>query len=173
MAEPLDIARIRSDIQQLAYRFAVAVDSRNIKMLASLYMPEDGSDPEAFQKQFYEIRKQRLAKAGISFLNVGTHLIDDITETSATGLVYCKSEFDVAGQWVEQAILYRDRYVCVDSNWYFTDRQHQLWYGAPRGTINPLEQPLANWPESQIGLGTVPGTFETWHEFWRDVHGEG
>lgn len=170
MAEPIDVAGIRSEIQQLAYRYAVAVDSRDVAMLASMFMPDDGSDPAAHQEAVFDRFEVGLKKVGISFLNVGTHLIDVHSATSATGLVYTKSEFQKNDGWNEQAILYRDTYTCVDGRWYFLgERVHQLWYGAPRGT-DPLTLPPANWPASQIGMGDVPGTWDSWNTFWDGTH---
>ncbi len=167
MVEPIDVVGIRSEIQQLAYRYAVAVDSRDVTMLASLFMPDDGSDPVAHQKAVFERFDVGLRKVGISFLNVGTHLIDVHSATSATGLVYTKSEFQKDGDWNEQAILYRDTYACVEGRWYFLgERVHQLWYGAPPRGADPLDLPPANWPASQIGMGTVPGTWDSWNAFW-------
>ena len=165
---PLDIPEIRSDIQQLAYRYAVAVDSRDVAGLAQLFFPSDGSDVAAFHAATYRRFATNLARIGASFLNVGTHVISNITAADATGLVYCKAEFELGGVWSEQAILYRDHYVCAEGRWYFADRVHELWYGAPRGT-DPLTLPPAHWPASQIGMGTVPATFGGWAAFW-DAH---
>jgi hypothetical protein len=104
-------------------------------------------------------------------MNVGTHMITDITQNSANGIVYCKAEFEQDGQWCEQAVLYRDRYVAVDGAWYFlSPRGHELWYGAPRAT-DPLTLSPAEWPKSNLGTGTVPGSWPSWNAFWAGAVG--
>jgi hypothetical protein len=53
--DELDTALIRSEIVQLAYRYAVAVDSRDIKALSELFMPEPGGLPVVdHQQQVFE-----------------------------------------------------------------------------------------------------------------------
>jgi hypothetical protein len=164
----MDIALARSDIGQLAQRYAVAVDSKDIAMLASLFMAPEGSDRAAFRQEVVQRFTANLAKVRLSFMNVGTHLIEDVGDTSATGLVYCKAEFVVADEWLEQAVLYRDTYACRDGSWYFAERIHELWYGAPRG-LNPLTLPPAEWPKRQIGMGTVPASWPSYQAFWNST----
>jgi hypothetical protein len=166
----LDITAIRSDIHQLVCRYAVAVDSRDVETLAGLFWPADEQDPDAFRAATHARFASNLARVGASFLNVGTYVIDDVTETTATGLVYTKSEFELAGVWTEQAILYRDRYRFAAGAWRFTERVHELWYGAARG-VDPLTLPPANYPASHVGTGTVPGTWESWERFWSEHPG--
>lgn len=155
------------EIQQLAYRYAFSVDSRDVDTLASLFWPLDGSDPAAFQATVHERLKTNLAKVGVSFLNVGNTLVSEIDGDRARGYVYTKSEFELDGKWCEQAILYQDKYVRVEGRWYFGERDHQLWYGAPRG-VDPLSLQPANWPASQLGVGTIPFVLESWQNFWGD-----
>ena len=84
---------------------------------------------------------------------------------SAKGAVYCKGEIQVEDRWVEQAILYKDRYARRDGHWYFVRRVHLLWYGTDFGQ-NPLGLPPANWPENHSGKGTLPESWESWKRFW-------
>jgi ketosteroid isomerase-like protein len=144
-------------IRQLAARYALAVDSRDLDALSSLFT---GDVRASFA--------QSLRGVGITILNIGTHVIDIVDATHATGVVYCKGEIQDGDRWIHQAILYRDTYEQRDGRWLFVRRVHELWYGAEVGT-NPLGLPAANWPEHHDGLGTVPESFATWREFWSET----
>ncbi|MBK5289014.1 MAG: nuclear transport factor 2 family protein [Acidimicrobiia bacterium] len=154
-------------IRQLAARYALAVDTRDISTLVGLFVPDvrvgrDRRGREALAEDF----TTQLRAIGRSVLNVGTHVIDLVDEDHATGWVYTKAEIEADGRWIHQAILYEDTYERVDKVWGFVRRIHRLWYGAEPG-VNPLTLPPANWPEHHTGLGTVPECFATWQTFWR------
>ncbi len=68
--------------------------------------------------------------------------------------------------FIQQLIKYDDRYVRVDGEWRFTRRRHFLWLGWRHGEDAPLAQPPANWPERQVGLGSIPYDDPAWQEFW-------
>jgi uncharacterized protein (TIGR02246 family) len=163
-----DVSRLLAyeEIRQLAARYALAVDSRDLDALVALFVDDvrvgrDASGREALRASFDE----SLRGIGISILNVGTHVIDLVDDDHATGHVYCKGEIQDGERWIHQAILYRDTYERRDGHWRFVRRRHELWYGAEVG-VNPLGLEPANWPEHHDGLGTVPGTFPTWAPFW-------
>jgi len=141
-------------IRQLAARYALAIDTRDIETLASLFI---GDVRASFE--------QSLRGVGITILNIGTHVIDLVDDDHATGFVYCKGEIQDGDRWIHQAILYRDTYERRDGRWRFARRVHELFYGAEVGA-NPLRLPPANWPEHHDGMGTVPQSFPTWPAFW-------
>jgi ketosteroid isomerase-like protein len=163
-----DLARLLAyeEIRQLAARYALAVDSRDLDTLVGLFVDDvrvgrDASGRDALRASFDE----SLRGIGISILNVGTHVIDLVDDDHATGHVYCKGEIQDGERWIHQAILYRDTYERRAGHWYFVRRRHELWYGAEVG-VNPLGLEPANWPEHHDGMGTVPGVFPTWNDFW-------
>ncbi|MFE3201567.1 nuclear transport factor 2 family protein [Embleya sp. NPDC055664] len=154
-------------IRQLAARYALALDSRDLDALCALFVPDvrvtrEESGRAALRASF----ATQLAPLGVTILNVGTHVIDLLDADHATGHVYCKGEIQEGPRWLHQAILYRDVYERRDGTWYFARRRHDLWYGANVGA-NPAGLPPANWPERSYGSGTVPGIWETWREFRR------
>lgn len=154
------------EIRQLAARYALATDSRDLDTLVGLFVDDvqvgrDTFGTEALRAQF----DGALRGIGISILNVGTHVIDLIDDDHATGHVYCKGEIQDGDRWIHQAILYRDTYARRDGHWRFVRRRHELWYGAEVG-VNPLGLAPANWPEHHDGRGTVPEVFSTWGAFW-------
>jgi uncharacterized protein (TIGR02246 family) len=164
-----DVERLLAceQIRQLASRYALALDSRDMDMLVELYVPDvPVGRKRAGRDALREVFDGAMRLVGMTFLNVGTHVIEFVDDDHATGHVYCKGEIQDGERWIHQAILYRDAYERRDGRWYFARmRDHQLFYGAETG-VNPLTLPPANWPEHHDGMGTVPGIFETWTRFW-------
>lgn len=162
-----DVGRLLAyeEIRQLAARYALAVDSRDLDALCALFVDDvrvtrDASGREALRASFAD----QLRPLGVTILNVGTHVIDLLDEDHATGHVYCKGEIQEGPRWIHQAILYRDVYERRGGTWYFVRRRHDLWYGANVGA-NPAGLPPANWPERSYGSGTVPSLWKTWQDF--------
>jgi ketosteroid isomerase-like protein len=154
------------EIRQLASRYAVAIDSRDLDALVALFVDDvqvgrSARGRDALRASFDE----SLRAIGVSILNVGTHVIDLLDEDHATGTVYCHGEIQDGERWIRQAIVYRDTYERRDGAWLFVRRIHELFYGA-EVYVNPLGLPPANWPEHHDGRGTLPERWETWREFW-------
>ena len=163
---PLDRLVAHEDIRQLAARYALALDSRDLDTLVGLFVDDvqvgrDLVGRDALRASFDE----SLRAVGVTILNVGTHVIDVVDDDHATGSVYCKGEIQDGYRWIHQAILYRDTYERRDGTWYFVRRRHELWYGA-EAWRNPLQLEPANWPEHHDGRGTVPECWDTWRQFW-------
>ena len=156
------------EIRQLAARYAVATDARDLDALVALFVDDVqvGRDQHgrAALKAFFD---RTLREVGITVLQVGTHLIDFVDEDHASGVVYCRGEVQVGDRWVVQAIQYRDAYERRDGHWFFVRRTHLLWYGRDVGT-SPLGLPPANWPEHAVGTGELPQEWPTWRSFWKD-----
>jgi ketosteroid isomerase-like protein len=154
------------EIRQLAYRYALAMDSRDLDSLVELFVEDvrvgrDGMGREALRRNF----DQQLRGVGITILFVGNHIIEFDDEDHARGVVYCKGEIQDDERWLTQAIQYRDHYERRDGHWYFVRRKHLLWYGAELGE-NPLGLPPAQWPQHHTGRGTLPESWESWQRFW-------
>lgn len=167
--ERIDRLLAHEEIRQLAARYALAIDTRDLDTLVGLFVPDvrvgrDRSGRAALREDF----DRQLRAIGRSILNVGTQVIEIVDDEHAAGFVYCSGEIEADGRWIHQAILYEDSYRRVPEDgrsWRFERRIHRLWYGAEPG-VNPLTLPPANWPEHHDGLGTVPECFPTWTRFW-------
>lgn len=154
----------RDEIRQLLFRYAWALDSRDITTLVSLFV--DG----AVTAEFWD---SALREVGVTVLLVGNHIIDFEPHAGepqrATGVVYCLARVEDppgSGDIVEQAIVYFDRYEHDGSaGWRFTGRRHELFWGV-EATERPLDQPDANWPQRSAGRGTLPHRLDTWQAFW-------
>ena len=163
-----DLARLLAyqEIRQLASRYAVHLDARDLDRLVALFVPDvrvgrDRSGRAALREDF----DRQLRAIGVSFLHVGSHAIDLVSDDEATGVVYCKGEIQDGSRWIHQAIQYHDSYARVDGHWLFVRRRHQLVYGQEQPR-NPLEQEPANWPARHDGRGTLPFDLESWRAFW-------
>lgn len=166
-----DLARLLAyeQIRQLAARYAVATDRRDIDALVALFVPDVRVGRDTYGRDaLRENLATQLHGIGVSILNVGTHQIDLVDEDHATGHVYCKGEIQDGERWIHQAIRYDDTYERRDGEWLFVRRRHLLFYGAEVG-VNPLTLPPANWPEHHDGLGTLPYSEPTWQAFWPSV----
>jgi hypothetical protein len=166
MAGRLDRLLSYEAIHQLAYRYALATDSRNLDALVALFVDDvrvgrDASGRPAL-KEFFD---RSLRDIGISILQVSNHVIDFDDDDHASGVVYCRGEIEVGDQWVVQAICYLDTYERRQGGWYFVRRRHLLWYGADL-LERPIGLPDANWPEHHTGKGTLPEAWPSWREFW-------
>jgi hypothetical protein len=158
------------EIRQLASRYAVYVDARDLDALVRLFVPNVRVGRESFGRDALKADFDvSLRAVGITFLNTGNHVIDLIDADHATGIVYCRGEIQDGGiesdRWIIHAIQYHDSYERVDGEWLFVRRKHFLVYGTELGT-SPLGLPPARWPASQTGLGTHPHDLPTWKAFW-------
>ncbi len=160
-----------TEIQQLAYRYAVYLDARELDKLVALYSPDvrvtrELSGREALRADF----DRSLRAVGATFLHVGNHVIDFVDDAHATGIVYCRGEIQDGGpessRWIIHAIQYHDSYERRDGCWLFVRRKHLLVYGAELG-VNPLTLAPAEWPKNQTGRGSVPWSLESWQRFWK------
>lgn len=170
--EPIDRLVAYEEIRQLAHRYAVYLDSRDIDSLVDLYVPDVRiSSKLSGRDALRGLLDSALRDVGITFLHVGNHVIDlDAGGTTANGIVYTRAEIQDGGpdseRFIVHAIQYHDTYVLHDGRWLFgANRKHLLVYGAELGE-NPLGLEPANWPQNQTGLGTMPHELDTWKRFW-------
>jgi hypothetical protein len=170
-----DIQRLLAyeEIRQLAYRYALATDSRDMDALVNLFVDDVRVGPDRYGREaLRQDLTQRLHDVGITILSVTNHIIDLEDENHARGVVYCHGEIQDGERWIVQAIQYGDKYERRNGQWYFVRRKHVLWYGAELGQ-NPLRLPPANWPASHTGRGTLPESWDSWRKFWQGTDTRG
>lgn len=107
-------------------------------------------------------------RRGPSILFVCNHLIEFLSDERARGTVYCIVQGGFGERFIDQSILYHDRYVRVRGRWLFATRRHLMWFGQERD-VHPLHQPPANWPEAYSGRGTLPEEVESYRRFRESV----
>ena len=150
------------EIRQLANRYALAVNMRDLDALVDLFV----EDAKAFggrtgRDALKDVFAAHTGAAEIDVLEVTTHVVNLVDADHATGTVYSRCEMGSRGTWARQSIAYEDRYERRAGVWYFVNRNHLLFYGVDVPE-RPLDQPPANWPEHVLGRGSVPYDWNTW-----------
>lgn len=152
-AERIDRLWSMQEIRQLPYRYAYTYDQRDRDGFLALWAPavEPSVAPEMNGALVTE-NVDRFFRHGPSVMFIGNHLIDFDDGDHAHGSVYAWPQLWMTQGFVDQIVLYEDRYVRIDGRWLFATRRHLLVYGQLR-TENPFELPDANWPAGQVGRG--------------------
>ena len=165
------LARIeaRQEIAQLAMRYALAVDSRDLRSLVRLFaadvvVPGVGSGRDALLESF----DATLRRFHRSIHAVAGHVIDLIDHETATGVVTCRAEHESGDRWIVAMLCYHDDYVQREGSWFFLRRRVRNWYA-----VDALERPsgpeFVQWPGNESMRARAPGCFPTWHEYWGAV----
>ncbi|QLL10085.1 nuclear transport factor 2 family protein [Mycobacterium vicinigordonae] len=161
----------REEIRQLPYRYAAAIEARDVDAMADLYVPQarfgDYGDGPAGLRQ---LMSQGLEASVFAVILVANHLIELDDEAQAHGQVWaqCFAQTRAEG-FVEQVIKYEDRYQRHQGRWCFLHRRHRLHYGFAR-IASPLTQQAADWPQRQIGVGDVPLADPEFASWWTQTH---
>ena len=167
-SDPVAWLVAHEDIRQLASRYAVYMDMRDLDKVVELFVPDVKIGKSLQGRQaLRDNMNGMLRDLKRSILQVTNHVIDVIDESTATGIVSCRGEIepvDSPGKWVVQQILYHDQYAKVDGHWLFVRRRHMLWYGADM-LQRPIDLPDANWPSNHSGKGELPEWFDTWRQW--------
>lgn len=170
--ERLERVEAQLAIQQLAARYARAVDSRNLADLGELFAPQTrfgdhGSGPEGARAFYAPV----LAGFYRSFHQIAGHIITDIAVDSARGTVYCRAEHEDGDHWIVNLMVYFDRYVRVDGEWHFLGRRPRfLFVGDPREAPRSLD--FNQWPGREDRFTCeLPQSDESWGAYWAQ-HGD-
>ncbi len=164
-----DVERLLAyeEIRQLAARYALALDSRDLDALVALFVEDVRATRESRGRDALRAFFAETLRADpVSILDIGTHVINLVDRDHAFGTVYCTCEIGDRDRWVRQAIAYEDTYERRDGHWYFVRRNHLLFYGL-EDPERPLAQAEARWPANQVGRGSVPYDWATWQAFYR------
>ncbi|ORV86213.1 nuclear transport factor 2 family protein [Mycolicibacterium iranicum] len=168
MSNALDDLLARDAIRALPLRYAAAIESRDVDAMAELFSPDArfgdyGDGPDGLRT----LMSRSLNDSIFAVILVANHLIDLHDAEHASGQVWalCHAQTRADG-FLDQLIRYDDTYEKVGDRWLFSHRRHRLWYGAAHEK-SPLDQPPANWPRSQVGVGDIPladPRFAAWWE---------
>jgi ketosteroid isomerase-like protein len=172
----LDRVESQLAIAQLAARYALALDSRDIDTMVNLFVPDvrvggvgGGTGREAL-KTFFTANLSHFYR---SIHLISGHVIDFDDADHAHGSVHCRAEHEDGGRWGVMVMNYKDGYARVDGGWYFTHRRLQPLYTCditerPSGPNfnrgwhegDALRQDTTEWP------ARLPGEYETFGAFW-------
>lgn len=170
---PLDWLVACEEIRQLASRYAVAINHRDLDALAELFVPDVRVGRDLTGRE--ELKLNMSAQLGDgghrTILQVSNHVIDVADADHASGIVGTRAEIERGDHWIIQVIEYHDTYERRDGRWLFVRRRHHLWYGADM-LQRPNHLPDANWPQSQTGKGALPELMPSW-QAWQAANPSG
>ena len=118
------------EIRQLAAKYAVALDMRDLDALVNLFVEDVGVPGKrrgrAALRAWYdtEMRHNLLGSAH----GVLGHVIDVHDADHASGLVYSRNDLETDSVWVIELLAYLDSYERRDGRWYFVKRTPLFWY---------------------------------------------
>ncbi len=185
MSTPTDAEKLErlwsiSQIRDLPLRYALYIDTRDLERFAELWSPraERAEPPDMDHHTFADGVDRFFRSSTASVHLVANHLIEFDDPSHARGHVYCWAQTDRTSAWVEQMVLYQDRYVRgPDGVWRFETRRHLLWWGLPL-PVHPRHQEPMDWPHGEVhgnasfGRGSLPEGFATYRAFWGLEPGE-
>jgi len=168
---PIDQLLAKDEIRELALRYALGVDGKDLEAVAALFAPDVdngryGPGPEGV-KRFYD---QSLRKFHCSMHLVANHVINLEDAAHANGIVYCYARHHVLEpeHWFDEALAYWDTYECVDVGWCFRRRRVRSWYRQhidhpEHGNARVIVTSEATGPKRG---GSMPEAFATFEDFW-------
>jgi len=153
------------EIRQLAYRYAEAVDSRDLAALVALFVDDvrvggQAGGREALAAWFDPV----LRTFGVSIHFVGNHRIT-FDGDEASGVVYCRAEHEVGDSWIVMMIQYWDTYARRDGAWLFVRRKEKVWYAADVAA-RPTGTHKHQWPGREPVAADLPDAWASWGKFW-------
>ncbi|MCV7257174.1 nuclear transport factor 2 family protein [Mycobacterium shimoidei] len=155
------------EIRQLAAKYAVALDMRDLDALVNLFV-DDVKAPgkqrgRAALREWYdaELRHNLLGSAH----GVLGHVIDIHDSDTATGLVYSRNDLETESVWVIEMLAYLDSYQRRDGHWYFLKRTPLFWYESDI-TDPPVGRQKMRWPGRPRHDGNLHDAFPSWQDFW-------
>jgi len=172
-AERLDRMESLASIRQLPYRYALALDSRNMGDLVDLFEPDvrmgDGRTGREALKEWFT-KSMKVPRTSIHF--VGNHIVDFQDADNATGVVYCRDQLErpATGHWEIGDLQYWDRYCRVDGEWCFVRRRFHRWYMVDALT-RPSHGAGVNDGTDPLRARQLPEAFPSWSEFWEPAGG--
>jgi hypothetical protein len=154
------------EIRQLAHRYALAVDSRDIEGLVALFVSNvrvgRNKSGRAALAEWYG---RSLERFGATIHFVGNHVIDVLSPDSASGVVTCRDELETGGEWQVGMIQYWDEYCREDGQWFFRRRKLHRWYLADALT-RPGWGVGVNADDAVIRTSQLPDAWPSWDAFW-------
>ncbi|MDB5860164.1 MAG: nuclear transport factor 2 family protein [Ramlibacter sp.] len=169
-AARLDRLESLDAIRQLAGKYALAIDVRDLDAVVALYVEDIrvGAN-ERGRPALRTVFDRVLRGFTTTSHQVQNHVIEFDDADRAQGLVTCRCEHEVAtpqgAQWVVVQNLYHDRYERVGGHWYFRARVQNRLYGT--AVDDPPVGPLKDrWPGSEPTEAPFHAPFACWREFW-------
>ena len=161
----------RDQIRQLAERYAVAVDAKDLDTLAGLFAEDVTNGRYGPGREGVKTFYDNVLRAFTGSMHlVGNHVIDFDDDDHAHGVVYCRAHHHVPDpdHWFDMSLCYWDTYERHDGRWYFRRRHLKSWYRQEFGhPDNGTERIAAKPGESGPTRGSaMPDAFPTVADYW-------
>ena len=166
LAARIDRLEALDEIRQLAAKYTVALDMRDLDSLVNLFVDDVGvpgnERGRSALRRWYdrELRHDLLGSAH----GVLGHVVDVHDADHATGLVYSRNDLETASVWVIELLAYLDVYERRDGRWYFRRRTPLFWYQSDISDP-PVGPHKMRWPDTPAHDGTFHEAFPSWREF--------
>jgi ketosteroid isomerase-like protein len=167
LEERLDRMESYAAIQQLASRYARALDARDMDTVVAMFDPNVrvGAD-RAGRAALKEWMSALMSQMRTSVHLVCNHVIDFHDADHASGVVYCRDELERpdTGQWSVGTIQYWDDYERTAGEWCIVRRRLHRWY-----LVDALDRPAPGKGVNEFELifeRQLPDAYESWAEFW-------
>jgi len=166
LAQRIERLEARDEIRMLAHRYALAVDTKNLDALMSLFVEDvqvgkNARGRDALRQWYTPV----LAKFRSSIHQVSNHIIELKDAHNASGVVYCRDELEQDdGQWHVGVIQYWDDYQRQDGRWLFRRRKLHRWY-----LVDALTRPGRHiTTDERAGMPQpwLPDAWPSWGQFW-------
>ncbi|PZQ46449.1 MAG: hypothetical protein DI556_20345 [Rhodovulum sulfidophilum] len=173
LAARLDRIESRDEIRQLASKYALALDMRDMDAMANLFVPDvevgkHGRGRQALRDWLADTMRRQFD--GTSH-HVGTQIVEFLDPNHAVGIVYSKNEHETGADWVIMQMMYHDSYQRVDGRWWFRRRRPLYWYATDLARP-PIGGRKMRWPGREPYDGGFHALFPSWEAFWAAPPGE-
>jgi hypothetical protein len=154
-------------IRQLAARYCLALDMRDMDALVNLFpadvrVSRDATGRAALRRWFDEtLRVQFDGTAHVT----GNHIIEFDDRDHAHGVVYSRNEHETGPEWVIMTMMYWDQYERIDGAWFFRRRLPLYWYATDLNKP-PIGDRKMRWPGREPYEGGWGDFWPSWKEFW-------
>lgn len=166
LAARIDRLESLDAIRQLASKYALAIDVRDLDAIVSLYLPDVKVGPQVQGRPALRAVFDKVLRGFTTTSHqVQNHVIEFDDADHAQGLVTCRCEHEAGERWVIVQNLYHDRYERVEGQWYFRGRVQNRLYGTavddpPVGALKD------RWPGAEPAPAPFHDPFDSWREFW-------
>jgi hypothetical protein len=171
------LARLEAaeQIRQLASRYGLALDSRDMDAIVALFIDDgrpvfyrgDVGTPggEALKESYIATQSQHTASQHF----MCNHIIDFDDDTHAHGVVYAIVRQEREGKHFVIEVAYWDKYEKVGSNWLFAERRPRMWRRA-EWHDQDINSAQINKDSTLPDFNILPEAFPSWAPFWGSVH---
>lgn len=168
----LDRLESLASIRQLAFRYALCLDTRDMDGLVALF-PEDVQvgRSERGRAALHRWFSATMSEMRTSIHLIGNHVVDFDDADHARGVVQVRDELErpEQGIWQVGVLQYWDRYVRIAGEWYFERRKFHRYY-----IVDALERPRigAGLERDPLTTSPLPEAWPSWGAFWKRVGDE-